>query len=343
MAFPTRTQTLSDPIVATVDTYIRKTPADVIFEQNLLLNILWNTGKPRGIAGEVPSVRVSSPRVFRQNGREFWIPVNTARSSNTAAFRHLDLLPTSIDEGLTVQRALPAYYQDYAAMSWQEMKENTGPDAVLDIWKSRVDRAFNTLAESIETDLFSANLDTSSTQKEIIGLQHLVDSTPATGTCWGIDRSVYTWQQNNATTSVGSFATNGLDKFRDAITDNSGTSGVDRPTLIVTTATVWEAAIKALEGVHRITNEQASPDLSFQAVRYMGIPITYSSNCLSGAAYFLNLNYWRLIMTSGTDFDTITPTSPNDQLIDKQIRILWAGQWGCERFDRQGVLTDITA
>lgn len=343
MAFPTRTQTLSDPIVATVDTYIKKTPADVIFNQNLLLGTLWASGKMRNVAGPAPTIKTRSPRVFRQAGREFWIPVNQARSTNTAAFRHLDTLPTAIDEGLTTQRSLVAYYQDYAAMSWQEMKENSGPDAVLDIWKSRVDRAFNTLAESIETDLFSANLDTSATQKEVIGLQTLVSTGPSTGTVWNINRATYSWQQNQATGSVGSFATGGLAAMVAMLTDVSGTNSVDRPTLILTTPTIWEAAVTQLEAVHRIVNENSSPDLSFPAVRYQGIPIVYSSNTLSGAMYFLNLDYFRLLMVPGADFDTVTPTSPNDQLVDKQIRILWAGNWGCERFDRQGVLSGITA
>ena len=48
-------------------------------------------------------------------------------------------------------------------------------------------------------------------------------------------------------------------------------------------------------------------------------------------------------LESGEDFDQVYPTAPNDQLIDKQVRILWGGQWGCERFDRQGVISGFTA
>lgn len=342
MPTPTLSRTLNDPVVATLDTYIRKTPADVIFNRNLLLRTLWNSAKEPGVAGpEVKGLGVRSPRVVRRNARELWIPVNRSRSTNTTTFRHLDPLSTTIDTGLTVQRAVYAYYTDFAAISWQEAQENSGPEGIIDLMQSRIDRVYASLSEDIETDLWSTNGDTSDTSKGILGLQTLV-STVDTETVWNIDRDDYSWQRNNNDT-VASFATNGLDKMRDMYTDTSGTSGVDPASVILTTPDVWQYYVKAAESKHRIVDSKDSVDLSFPAARYMGIPVTYSGSCPSGYMYFLNLNYFYLCMPPGADFSVVRPPMPNNQLIESQWRVVWGGQIGCERFDRQGVLSSITA
>lgn len=340
---PSRTQVLDDPIIGTRDTLIRNTPADVIFNRNLLLAILWKSVKERGVAGPTIASSLPEPRVKKQAGREFWIPVQTGRSTNTSAFRGGDTVGTNIDEGLTTQRALPAYYQDGAFMSWQEWKENTGPEAQVQLWESKVNRAFASLAEDLETDLFSTNADTSSTQKKVIGLRHLISTTgDASGTVWGIDRASYTWQRHNLTSSVGALATQLLGAMRHMFTLCSGTNNVDTPTLWITNATIWEGLVEQLEGIHRVVDTKVTADLSFQAVTHMGLPVFFSGSSPSGEARLLNLKYWWLVTTPGADFDTLPVNMPANQVMKEGVRILKALQWGCERYDRQGLLTGIS-
>lgn len=343
--FPTQTRTMNDPVISTMESYIRKTPADVIFNHSLLLSVLFNSAKEPGVAG--PAVKAlglaGKSRTLTKNARELWIPVQIGRSSNSVAFNHLDTMPTNLDSGLTRQFAKFARYSDFAAISTTETLENSGEEAIIDIFQTRVDRVFNTLSETIEGDLWSTNTDTNeTTQKELIGLQHLIDTTPTTGTVWGIDRGTYTWQRNQAAASVGSFASGGVDAMDSMFTDLASTNGIDGPTVIITTPDIYNFYEKAVRGKQQI-NDNGVGDLGFPMIRYKGIPLTYSNSCPSGTMYMLNLKYFYLIKEAGAQWQQKWIATPNDQLIEKQVRIFTGLQWGCERYDRQGVLAGITA
>lgn len=343
MPTPTRSQTLGDDVIGTRDTLIRNTPADVIFNRNLLLSILWKSQKERGVAGPTIASSLRTGRVLKQSGREFWIPVNTGRSTNFSWFRKADTVGTNVDEGLTRQFALPAYAQDGAFMTWQDKLENSSPEGQVDIWKSKIDRVYATMAETLEGDLFSANADTSATQKEVIGLRHMISTTgDASGTVWGIDRATYTWQRHQYTASVGTLATNLLSAMRHMITLCSGTNNCDMPTLWLTNATIWEGLVEQLEAIHRIVDTKVTADLSFPAVTHMGLPVFFSGNSPSGEMRCLNMNYWWMVTTPGADFTVKNVPSPADQVMEDGVRILKALQWGCERYDRQGLLGGIS-
>ncbi len=343
--FPTQTRTLSDKVVAAMETYIRKgSPADVIFSRNLLLGTLFNSAKEPGVAGPlVKGFSIRGSRVMTKNARELWIPVQIGRSSNTTAWNHLDTLSTNLDTGITRQYAKFARYTDFAGLSWTDELETSGEGAMLDLWQTNFDRALATMSESMEGDIWSTNTDTNeTTQKEVIGLQHLIADDPTTGTVWGIDRSTYTWQRNQATTSAGSFASGGLDKMDALWVDLASTNGIDPPSVILTTPDIYTYYEKAARAKQQI-NDNNTGDLGIEAIRYKGRPLTHSSSCPSGKMYFLNLNYFYLINEKGNDFKTFYPPMANNQLVSKQVRFTKGFQWGCERFDRQGVIAGITA
>lgn len=345
MATPSRTQVLNDKIVSTVDTYIRKTPADVIFNRSLLLNLLWNSAKEPGVAGpELNKLGGNiGNRVKRFGGREAWIPVANQRSTSVTSFRGTDLVSTPIDPVMTTQRAGFAYYTSYAGIDWQTWIENQGPEAVIDLWQAKLDMNWRTMSETLETDLWGTAGDPSDTQPKLPGIQAYVSSSPSSGTVWNIDRATYSWQSNQATTSVGSFATNGLDKLRTMWTTMSGTNGCDPPDLLITTAAVWGYLVKAMEGIHRVVGMPDQVDPTFSNPRYMGRPVYFTTLCPSGYLYILNLKYWDLCLKQGADFEVFDLPMTNDQVIMYQKRIVWGGTYGCERFDRQAVLTGITA
>lgn len=341
---PSRTQVLEDAQVATMDTLVRTTPADVIFERNTLLNLLWKTSK--GESGKatpmLKRVGLGSPRVFRKNARELWIPVANQRSTGVTAFQHADVLPTQIDPVMTVQRAVYSYYTEFAAITWQEAEENSGTDNVIDIFASRLNMALCTLAENIETDLWASNASTTTTQKKIVGLQHLIPNDPTTGSVWGIDRATYTWQRSNTSNAADTFANVGLDKMRAMWTVCAGNGGVDAPGLILCTSTQFDGFTKAMEGKVQIYDAGLAEFGFLATAIYRGTPMTFSESCPSGKMFFFNLGYWDLCLPPGADFRSFDINMTAEQLLAIQKRIVWGGQWGCERFDRQGVIYGFT-
>ena len=306
MATPTVTLTLNDKVISTVETYIRKKPADVLFDHNLLFGALWNADKMPGTPGDRPqSIRVPSGRVKRRNARELWIPLATNEATTVEPFRGADTLKTNIDDVGTVQRFHYSYYTGYAGMTLQEHLENTGPDAIMDIFQNRVDMVFRTFSDTIETDLWGSGdgttVDSNQQNKRILGIEHLIPNDPTTGSVWNINRATETYHRSNSSNAADTFANVGLDKMRRMRTSCSGTSGVDGPSIIMTTSILWEAYIKEAENIHQATQIRVA-DMTAEVAMYGGIPIAYSDLCTSGKMFFLNLRYWYLFLQPGALF-----------------------------------------
>ncbi len=345
MATPTVTLTLGDRVVNTTHTFVTKKPADVIFEQNLLLGSLWHADKMPGTPGaKPPGIPVPKGRVKRRNARELWIPIATTKSTTVQPFQNADTLDTNIDDIGTVQRFHYAYYTGYAGITVQEHLENTGPEAMINTLQTRIDQVFRTFSETVETDLWGSGdgstVDSSEQEKRILGIQHLVATTP-TNTVWNIDRSANTYHKNQTINAADTFANVGKAKMRRMRTSVSGTSGVDGPTIIMTTSLLWEAYMVEVEDIYKPTQIRQG-DITAEALFYNGIPITYSALCLAGAMYFLNLRYWYLFLQPGATFTPYEIGRPANQAIWKSWRIILSLQWGCERYDRQGVIYGFT-
>jgi hypothetical protein len=359
MPTPTRTQILGDAVVSTIDTYLRKTPADVIFESNLLFGSLWQADRMPGSIAQRPVFRAPTGRVLRRHAREMWIPVAVGRSTNTMAYNHADELSTSLDDVMTTQRWQYAYYTDFAGISRTEYLENSGAEALIDRMQARTDMVFRTLSEFIENDLWTDNDGITKGLKNVLGLLHLMPQDQAgtdSGSVWNIDRAIYDWQRQNflgvagATYGAadGDFSTplpgatapnqiNGLQAMREFYTTNAGTGGTDPTSAIITTPELFNEFTAAAETIQRITSGREA-DLGYEIAVWRGIPVSYSGKCPAKTQKWLNLKYWYLLMPPGEDFATEMYDSPPDQAMWKLWRVFLALQWGCERFDRQGTL-----
>jgi hypothetical protein len=107
------------------------------------------------------------------------------------------------------------------------------------------------------------------------GLQLLVSATPTSGTVGGIDRSVWTFWQNQA----WSAATNGLAVLSSSTILQQMDSlwvqlirGRDYPDLIITDNVMYKYYLNALQAIQRIQTENAAPDMAeagFSSLKYM--------------------------------------------------------------------------
>lgn len=352
MALPSRTQELGDAVVSTIDTYLRKTPADVIFESNLLFGSLWQADRMPGSIAQRPVFRAPRGRVQRRHARELWIPVSHLKSTNTMEYDHADELSTSLDDVMTVQRENYAYYTDFAGISRTEYLENTGPEALIDRMQARTDMVFRTLSEFIENDLWTANDRITTGLKKVLGLLHILpqdQSATDTGVLWNIDRAIFPFQRQNFLAPGADFSTaigtagsrtedvEGLKAMRDFYTTCSGTGGTDPANAIITTPELFNSFTQMAEGIHRVTSGREA-DLGFEIAVWRGIPVSYTGLCPAFTQKWLNLKYWYLLMPPGEDFATEMYDSPPDQAMWKLWRVFLALQWGCERYDRQGTI-----
>jgi len=342
MAAPSRTQVLDSSVVSAIDTYLTTVPVDVIFEDNLLLSSVFNAGPSAGNQGAVKSLYKARPgNISRQNGREVVIPVRYGRSTNTKAFNRADVVPLGIDDPITMQRDGFANYIDTFVLTWDELQEVSGPQGVINLAQAKADACKQTLAETIEGDLWSTNNGTTTNPKEVLGIQFLIAEAPGTGVIWGINRATYSWHQNQFTDATSAFSAGGLDDMRAMRVSTAGVSGVDKASAIFTTPAVWQAYTKEAEDIHQITSGRTA-ELGFEVAVYQGIPVVYSDQCVAGSMFFLNMKYMQLVLPGGGAFQVRTPANPADQVIDLIRQLIFRMQWGFQRYDRQGVIFNYT-
>lgn len=343
VTFASATVTYDDPVVSTIQTYVDRYRADLVFEHDLLLNSLFRAGKMPGVPGERPRLPVRGPGVMRRSARELWLPIATGSSSNTQSFRGADKLNVNVDDVGTRQKAIYAYYTGFTGIFKTESWENMGPEAVLNILQDRTDMELRSLTDAIETDLHSTNADTNTTtQKDVMGLQHLIDPTPTASTCWDLNRATITQHRNQVQTVTDTFANVGLDAWRDLDVSVRGTSGVDGPDMWLTTSILFNAYAQEIEDRHMTTSLTGTQDGAVSALNYKGVPVIYDDRAGSGTIRGLNLDYFRLLMPPGADFTSEPVTRPIDQAFDRGVRFYVGLQWGITQHRRQGVITGFT-
>lgn len=351
MPTQSRTLTLDDDVIATLQTYIEKEAVDQAFEEPLVMGWMWRSAKspgmdstPSGLAKLNKYARISPDAVETQDGREAVIPLAFNSATTVEDFRGADVLSTAIDPVLNECFSKWAYKTGYVACTWQEKIENSGPERQLSILKARTDMLYRTMTNDLEDDFWGTQGDVlSSGSKTMPGIQAYINTSPSTGTVWGVNRATFSAWRNNADT-VGSFAANGVDKMDSMFKSCSGTNSATPPSMIITTSTVQGYAKKVLQSLHRVTGDTIlSADLGIPVVLYEGLPLLFTSKCPSGTMYFLNGRHLKLIKHANADWELVRPPVPNDQLIIEQLRPVIGVTWGSTRWNRFGVLSSITA
>ncbi len=199
------------------------------------------------------------------------------------------------------------------------------------------------------------------------GLQLLVAAAPTTGVVGGIDRSQWTFWQNQ----TWSAATNGNNSLSAAtILQNMDSlwvllvRGRDYPDLLIADNVMYKFYLNALQAIQRIQTENAAPDMAeygFQSLKYLNADVVLdggfqgfssdplpaqtsgSSSAVGGAPgttmYFLNTKYlhWRPHSRRN-----MVPLDPDRFSVnqDAMIRLIgWAGNMTLSNAFLQGVLT----
>lgn len=224
-----------------------------------------------------------------------------------------------------------------------KMLQNSGnnPEAIVNYMTFLVEAAEESIKNSMAGTTVGIFSNNGESDLGITGLQNLVSATPTTGTTGGLDRSIYTFWQNQTANIATSFGTtsNGLNAMRSLF--YSCVRGDEAPTIGILTQSMYINLDRSLTAT--IQYNLPSPktqfgDLSFEHIYWHGVPIMFDSNVPANAGYFLNLKYLKLLVNRERDMvirDWITPTD-GDYLL---ARLYWAGNLVASNLARQGVLT----
>ncbi len=244
-----------------------------------------------------------------------------------------------------------------------EELQNSGEEAIIDLLESRIMNAEDTFMNGLSQGVYGDGSITNS----VGGLQLLVATSPTTGVVGGIDRSVWTFWQNQ----TWSAATNGSTTLSSASILQQMDAlwvtlvrGRDYPDLIVADNVTYRYYLNALQSIQRIGPEATAPDLAefgFTTLKYLQADVvldggfqgfvndplpgqTSTSNTAIGGMpstqmYFLNTKYlfWRPHARRN-----MVPLDPDRFSVnqDAMVRLIgWAGNMSISNAFLQGVLT----
>src|SRR5438876_6541045 len=243
-------------------------------------------------------------------------------NNNTKFISPYDQVPTTPSE-----YALPMLYQwrhmgSAATVSEIEKAANSGKEKMFDLLDGRIRQAVRSSVNLTGSEIYSDG--TSFGGNTIIGLAAGISTTPtvdpASGPVGGIDAPSHIWWQNNAITSAGSFAANGVGG---ATTDlvitmyNNCTDGMmDRPSGILSGQDVYEDYNRSLTSTVRTLDPHKRGDLAFESLDYHGIAWTWDRQCPSGRMYFVNAKHVYFIVDPSMMFEWYKSSAFPGQVVD---------------------------
>lgn len=302
-------------LATTLKNYLPKLE-DNIFSARPLVFFLKEAGQIRQIGG----------------GTNIVLPLIYATNTTAGSYAGYDVIPTTPQDGISAAQYNWKQYAVSISISGIEEAQNSSDEEIIDLLEGKIMQAEETSYEKMDQMFFSDG--TGNGGKDWNGLGNLVNQN--TTTVGNIDPAANTfWQSYRETTAE----VLGLPKMTTAY--NTVSVGNDRPSVILTTQTLFEKYESLLQPQLRFTDTRTA-DAGFQNLMFKGAPVTYDTYCPSGLMYFLNTKYLRIHGHRDSWFRTTPFVRPENQDA-RYAQILVYGEFCVSNRKRQGVLTGKTA
>jgi len=224
-----------------------------------------------------------------------------------------------------------------------EKGATAGAAGKFDLEAKKIDNLNNSMKKSINDQLFSDG--TGNSSKDAGGLQHIVSTTPTTGTVGAINRATYTFWRNQQ--ASGALAATAFDNLKGAMRSiyNLCSSGVGMqlPSFAVGTRTVvegYESLLVAQERYDRAaTGDTGVSGFTGPKLQFKDIPVAWDYAAPTGNMYILNNRnlfirwmYW---------MKAFPPVNPSNQFANV-VKVLTTFNLCSDNPRRLGVVSGIT-
>jgi hypothetical protein len=305
-------------IVTTTLAGYSKTMADNVTNNNALLRHIDQKGN-------------KSPAT----GRTIVQELEYATNSTTKWYSGYEVLDTSTSNVFTAAEFNYKQLAGNVVISGLEQVENSGPEQIFNLLKSRIRNLEKSLKNTMATALYADGTGTDS--KEIGGLQLLVPGTVG-NTVGGINSGTYTFWANQ----VYDFSTETITASATTIQTAMNTlwlaciRGADRPDVIVGDTTYFGFYWASLQTNQRFTSDE-SASAGFMNLMFMDAPVYYDDQCPATKMYFLNTDYLFLRYAEGREFVPLGEKASvnQDALV---MPVAWAGNMTVSNRARQGII-----
>ena len=312
--------------------------------------------------------------IDRQNGGErIAQPLMYGKNSTVKSYQNYETLDTTPQEGMTTAFFDWREVAGTISISRKEERQNSGEAAILRLLEKKTMQAQMSMREELNRMLLQgvvsgSELIPGNDNKDLHPLAYFLrkDNTanPGTGGNVGnISAAESWWRHNTAVLDSGSTDTGNA--FALAVTTYAGLKVALRrmynycsrgsggsPNLIVTDQTTFETYENALDTAIRFQSTKMG-DLGFDTVKLRGaeviwdevIPDVDGGNLLAdgnaGTAFFLNTDYYKLVIDEETDIVTTPFVEPENQTA-KTAKVLFMGNASVSNMRKLGVCYGIS-
>lgn len=257
-------------------------------------------------------------------------------SSAVGSYSGYDLLDVSPQQTLTAME-----------MEWKQVHvpvtidglttfKNMGKSRIIDLGAAKIKQAEISLDYYMDQVIFGDG--TNNGGKDITGLGLAIEDGAAWSTYGGINSNTYSQWRNQYIAAGAAFSSVGLAKMRTMY--NSCSSGKRKPTLIVTTQTIYEAYESTVSNIYRST-DLAVADLGYKNLMFKETPIVFDDNMNSQEMLFINSDFMKLIFGKGKKGE-MTPFQRPVNQDAKVASMFWYAQLICNHRRRQGRITTLS-
>lgn len=274
------------------------------------------------------------------SGRQMQVPLQFAKPATGGSFAGVGDFDTSLQNTRIRQTFSHAQFYQNISVGGGEASLNKTDGEVLDLIKVTMEEGQNAMLDSVGTQVYGYG-----TGDDILGLGAIVDDGTNTSTYAGLTRTTYPQLNatllSNATLSFTNLASN----MRGA---SAAGTGRQRPSIIVTTETVWDLMESLFTPTIQATYDQLSRvnitayskpgqafrdqeslkgQYGFEALYWRGVPIVADEKCPSGFLYMLNEEYINWYNLVGVGLTNYKVSNANVDSVYSDLQATYPIQW----------------
>lgn len=228
-------------------------------------------------------------------------------------------------------------------ISGLEELQNSGKEAVLDLYESRIKNAERTMMNNISNDIYSDG--TADSGKQIGGLQSLVSDSPTTGTVGGINRANFPFWQNQQYDFSDESVTSSASTIQAAMNTLWLRTKRNRDVvdLIVFDDVYFTYYWSSLQANQRFTNEKMA-EAGFHNLKFMQADVVpdggQDGDAPTSHGYFLNTDFIHYRPHKNRNMVPLNPDRHSTNQ-DAMVKIIgWAGNMTASNCALQGVMKE---
>lgn len=237
--------------------------------------------------------------------------------------------------------------QTYAEWDWKacyvnvtipgtDMARTEGDEKIMGLVQSKMETASLTMNELLSTQMFGDG--TGNSSKDFDGLLNGIDSGSTYATYGGISRTTNSWWASQYDSTGGALT---LDAVQNMI--GLCTVGQKKPNLCFTTQTLFNKLWARVQPQQRFLDGKSDiAKVGFSGINFNNhMEVIVDNHCPSGTMFFLNTDYWKLVLNRNRNFYWTAEKTPTDQ--DGYVRqLLVMGNLICVQPRVQGIMTGLT-